>query len=351
MKKIRVLHVYKYSSDFSHGGIENFIQTLMLSKESYNKCEAINDKFSDSITIQSTPISFKFLYRLYKKSINYDILNFHYPWPWADLATFFIKKPYVVTYHSDIVRQKVLNLFYTPIKYFFLFNAKKIIATTKIYANSSYTLKFFKKKLEIIPIAITNPPKYQKKNCKWSWLDKEKFFIFFGVLRYYKGIEYLIKTKTDLPYSILIAGSGPEEIKLKLLSEKFNKKNLYFISEVTDSDKFYLVKKSLGVVFPSCFRSEAFGISLLEAAHFKKPLITCNINTGTSFINLNKKTGLVINKKNPYELGLAMDYLYRNPKISNKYGQNAYKRVKELFNVKKVHSAYAEIYKKVLEKT
>ena len=48
------------------------------------------------------------------------------------------------------------------------------------------------------------------------------------------------------------------------------------------------------LVFPSLYRSEAFGVSLLEGAMYGLPLISTELNTGTTFVNKEGVTGLVV---------------------------------------------------------
>ena len=55
-----------------------------------------------------------------------------------------------------------------------------------------------------------------------------------------------------------------------------------------------LLALSYAILFPSHLRSEAFGISLLEGAMFGKPLISSEIGTGTTYINIDGKTGVVV---------------------------------------------------------
>lgn len=64
--------------------------------------------------------------------------------------------------------------------------------------------------------------------------------------------------------------------------------NVMFTYMLNDEDKYILFQLCRGVVFPSHLRSEAFGITLLEGARFARPLISCEIGTGTSFINQTK---------------------------------------------------------------
>ena len=69
-----------------------------------------------------------------------------------------------------------------------------------------------------------------------------------------------------------------------------------------EDDKVALINLCYAVVFPSHLRSEAFGISLLEGAMYGKPLISSEIGTGTSHINIDGETGLVVPPNDPVAL-------------------------------------------------
>ena len=86
-------------------------------------------------------------------------------------------------------------------------------------------------------------------------------------------------------------------------------------------DKIALLHLCYGFIFPSHLRSEAFGISLLEAATVGRPMISCEIGTGTTFVNAANETGLVINPGSPLALREAMQYLLDNPAIAAKMGK------------------------------
>ena len=64
--------------------------------------------------------------------------------------------------------------------------------------------------------------------------------------------------------------------------------------EIDDRDKVALYTLAYAFVFPSNLRSEAFGMSLAEASLFGKPMITCEIGTGTSFVNQDGVTGWTV---------------------------------------------------------
>ena len=95
-------------------------------------------------------------------------------------------------------------------------------------------------------------------------------------------------------------------------------------------------------------RSEAFGISLLEAAAVGKPMISCEIGTGTTFVNAASETGLVIKPGSPHDLREAMQYLLDNPDTAAKMGRNAQKRYRELFTAEQQAESYHKLYQSLL---
>ncbi len=103
-----------------------------------------------------------------------------------------------------------------------------------------------------------------------------------------------------------------------------------------------------GFIFPSHLRSEAFGISLLEAASVGKPLISSEIGTGTTYVNIHNETGIVINPGSSIELKNAMQYLLDNPDIAKEMGKSAKKRSKALFSGNDQANAYFNLYSKLI---
>ena len=73
-----------------------------------------------------------------------------------DLAHFLsrVSKPTVVTYHSDIVRQKMLLRLYSPLKQRFLRSVDAIVATSPNYMASSPVLERYRDKTRIITYGL-----------------------------------------------------------------------------------------------------------------------------------------------------------------------------------------------------
>jgi rhamnosyl/mannosyltransferase len=119
---------------------------------------------------------------------------------------------------------------------------------------------------------------------------------------------------------------------------------------VTESEKNSLLKYCRALILPSHLRSEAYGMVLIEAAIHSKPLISCEIGTGTSFINKNKETGFVVPPKNPEALSIAINALLENEELACSYGAAARKRYETMFTSEIMGRAYLNLFKSLIPK-
>lgn len=282
-----------------------------------------------------------------------DIINYHFPWPFMDVVHFVsrVHKPTVVSYHSDIVKQKMLLKLYQPLMYRFLGRVDRIVASSPQYVESSPVLQKFKDKVTVIPIGLergTYPSVLPKKLNYWKERVGERFFLFIGALRYYKGLEYLLEAARTARFPIVIVGRGPLEAELKAKANKLGLGGIHFLGGLPDDDKVALLTLCYCLVFPSHLRSEAFGVSLLEGAMFGKPLISCEIGTGTTYINVAEETGLVVPPCDANALAQAMIRLWEHPEKSRAMGQRAVLRFEQLFTADRMVSAYTDVYRSLL---
>ncbi|WP_221928849.1 glycosyltransferase [Tepidiphilus olei] len=284
-----------------------------------------------------------------------DLIHLHFPWPFADvlLAAVRPRAPVVVTYHSDVVRQQLLARFYAPLMWRTFARARAVVATSPPYAATSAVLQDerVRDKVRVIPLGMDEASLAQGDEGILDRLGlrpEEPFALFVGGLRYYKGLETLLEAARGLPGRVVIAGEGPEGATLRARAEALGLENVVFAGRVSDAEKAALLRACRLVVLPSPLRSEAFGMVLVEGAMCGKPLVSCEIGTGTTFVNVAGETGLVAPPGNAAALHAALARLLRDEGLAQRLGQGARRRYEEIFSGEALGAAYAALYAEVV---
>lgn len=371
VSKMKILHVYKSASPESTGGIEQFIQSLCLeSHKNHIQADILTTSnhhsrqvshnhskiffFRHTVNFASCPISLDFLKNFHKIIKQYDLIHYHHPWPFIDLLhiLYKVKIPAIVTYHADIVRQKTLFQIYKPLQAKFLSQMQTIVTTSKNIQSSSPILRKYLNKIAYIPINISQdlyPKPNHELNHRWQKRLGPKFFLFIGVLRYYKGLHILLEALSDTHLPMVIAGTGPQEAKLKKYAKELKLDHVIFLGQVSEEDKICLLSTCYALVCPSHLRAEAFGINILEGLMFSKPLISTELGTGTSFVNRHNVSGLVINPGRTDLLRDAMLKLYHDTSLYQKLCQGSALHYQQSFQ-KPMIEKYLNIYRTTLER-
>lgn len=368
---MRVLHFFKTYWPDTFGGVERTIHALAKGCRSYGieaEILALSPhpaaaplqfdghrivQVKQDLDIASTGFSRAAFQKFRALSQQADVVHFHFPWPFMDLVDLVIPhgKPKVVTYHSDIVKQKALLRLYSPLMHHFLRKADRIVATSPNYLASSPVLESYRNKIEIIPIGLDEqdyPSPNPERVAYWASRFPRGFFLFVGVLRYYKGVHFLLEAakRTRLPVVLVGGGSLEQDLEARIRHEGLS--DVHLLGALPDADKIALLSLCRALVFPSHLRSEAFGLSLVEAAMAGKPMISCEIGTGTSFVNLHAETGITVAPEDADALGQAMQALWDNQEKATEMGQNARLRYEQLFTAQRMVGSYAKLYQSLL---
>lgn len=371
LSDLSVVNVYRTYFPDPPGGIQEAIKQLCLASSRFsikntvfslspnnlpsliNRQEALVIREKSWLAPASCDIGGYSAFRTYASLIKQsDVIHYLHPWPFADLLNLATptNKPKVLTYISDVVRQKHLNTLYSPLMWKHLQNMDVIIANCPAYANTSPILsnKLIRDKVRIIPLGIDEVSYLTESDdgilSKAMVEEDEPYFLFLGVHRYYKGLHNLINAAQYTSAKIVIAGSGPKTDELISQANKLNLRNVVFTGQVSDAEKISLIKHCRAFILPSHLRSEAYGMVLVEASLMCKPLISCEIGTGTSYINLHDQTGFVVKHDDPNELAEAINQLLKDKYLAIKMGNNARKRYEQLFSGAAMGKAYADLY-------
>lgn len=370
---IKVLHFFKTYFPDSMGGVEQVIfqlaegcaaggvesEVLYLSDRGAARNERVGHHIAHrsklDLHVASTGFSWSAVGDFKALASQADLIHYHFPWPFMDLVHFASRtgKPSVVSYHSDIIKQKTLLKLYQPLMIRFLGAMDRIVVSSPDYAASSPVLQRFPEKLSVIPFGL-DPATYPKPSAErlthWRGRFPGKFFLFVGALRYYKGLNYLLDAAKATGLPVLILGGGHLEAELKAYAQQLDVSNVHFLGGLPDEDKAALLTLCHAFVFPSHLRSESFGISLLEGAMYDKPMISCDIGSGMSYINRAGETGLVIPPRDPQALAAAMQTLWNDEAMASAMGAAAARRFQQLFTAQGMADSYVQLYHDVLQR-
>jgi glycosyltransferase involved in cell wall biosynthesis len=286
-----------------------------------------------------------------------DVLHYLFPWPFSDVLHTLTRPdtPAVLTYISDVVRQRWLGAAYAPMMWHTLRQMRVIVANSPAYARTSPILSHpdIRGKVRIIPLGIEESS-YPKEGDdaifnRLGIKTDEPYFLFIGVLRYYKGVHFLVRAAKTLGAKVVIAGSGPEGANLHALATSEGANNVVFAGQVSDAEKVALLKRCRALVLPSHLRSEAYGMVLVEAAMFGRPLISCEIGTGTSYVNAHEETGFVVEPESTEALTLAMNNLLIDESLFARMGTASRKRYEMLFSGSALGQAYAGLFREIAD--
>ena len=314
MKKLKVLQVNKVYYPFT-GGVERVVQqiaegladrtdmkVLVCNENKEDITENINGvevhRSGSFYMFGSMPLSVKFIRDLKKMSKDCDIIHFHMPFPVGDLAGLLsgYRGKIIVWWHSDVVRQKKMMLFYKPVMKLFLRRADAIIVATQGHIDGSTYLKPYEDKCVIIPFGVD--PVIEKKADEWVESEKNmKFeqekkdkpvrFLFVGRLVYYKGCKVLLEAFRQVKNAELIMiGDGVMKVELKKLAEQYEiAERVFFLGNVSDEELEENFAQCDVFVLPSIVKSEAFGLVQIEAMAYKKPVINTNLPSGVPYVS------------------------------------------------------------------
>ncbi|HOS02705.1 MAG TPA: glycosyltransferase [Candidatus Hydrogenedentes bacterium] len=361
--RLKILHVYKDFDPPIRGGMERHVALMCRYQSQWAEVEALTCSrsvwtrraFRDGTRVtevgewgrfQSAPIAPLFPWHLRK--LQADIIVAHVPNPTAELS-YLIGRPQgrlIVRYQSDVVRQAAAMRFYGPFQMTFLRKAAMILVASEQYLATSPTLQAVRDRCVVVPLGIV-PEDFQRPDAARVAALRAKYggeyVLFLGMHRYYKGLEYLVRAAPSIRAMIVMAGGGPQRPYCESLTRTLGA-NIVFPGTLSHEEAVDHLHGCAVFVFPSVARSEAYGISMLEAHACGKPVVATTLGTGVEFVNLHGRTGLNVPPRDPAALAEAVNALLADPELRDRMGAFAQRRVETELHAATIARREFELY-------
>jgi rhamnosyl/mannosyltransferase len=368
---MKILHVYK---DYYPvvGGIENHLRglaeaqaarghdvtVLVTSRDRHGHVEQVGGVrviFAARLaSVASTPLSAALFTALGRERP--DIAHLHVPYPVGELAQSLAghARRTVLTYHSDVVRQRTLLRFYAPLLRRTLARADAILATSPRYVETSPFLAPIAARCTVVPFGIDVPRFQSPDPARVAALRAEygqRLILFTGHLRYYKGVDTLIQAMPAVAGRVLLAGGegGPRQAALEARARALGAaERVTFLGRQTESELIDLYHACDVFTLPCVERSEAFGVVQLEAMAAGKPVVSADVGTGVAWVNQDGVTGLVVQPRDVGQLSAALNRLLDDADLRTRLGAAARARVEAEFRHEQMLDRIEGLYNKIL---
>ena len=286
------------------------------------------------------------------RTVQPDVIHVHMP----NMAPFWLlkkkhKAPIVIHWHSDVLTScKDLPLVclypgYALFERWLLARAAAIIPTSGEYLKRSFALRAVKKKCTVVPLAL-DPSRMT------SFGDAsdhgQPLIVSAGRFTYYKGFDVLLRAASLLPSQVRVVIAGDGQLRPKLLNEVERRglgDKVSLPGRISDQELHAFMAKSTVFCLPSTDRTEAFGMVLLEAMYYARPLVSTRVaGSGMQEVNKHGINGLQVDPGDETSLAQAIEFFLNNPDEARKMGERGKKRVENEFHITTMVRQLSDVY-------
>jgi glycosyltransferase involved in cell wall biosynthesis len=293
----------------------------------------------------------------------FDIIhsNTYTPALVGKILSFLLKKPYIITIHDIYLINKKfwinwssqkgisnLNRFTAPLFEKMILSLNPNIIHTVSETSKKDIKKYVNNKIVVIPNGI-NIEEYKSIYKVRNNKESTKSVLFIGRLVFYKNVQTIIKAfkivlKSLPEYKLIIIGDGPYKTNLEKMTVNYTDK-IIFKGRISDKLKHKYISESSLLLMPSTV--EGFGIVVLEAYSYKKPVISSNIMPLPEIV-INGITGYNVNPYDHKEWANKIIDLINNQEKNKRMGLKGHKMVLKNYTITRTVDKLESIYKSLI---
>lgn len=325
-------------------------------RETINSVDVV--RLPRQVAISSTPVAPGMASAIRSEAVNAatrpDVFHLHFPYPWGEVSWLMAdtKVPTVLTYHSDIVRQKVGLAAYRPFLKRVLDKVDLIIASSPNMVEHSEFLSPRSEKCRVVPFGIRTEryeptPQIIARAAELKAAHGgRRIVLFVGRLIYYKGADVLVRAMADVDADLVMIGSGPLESELReVASANGSVSRITFLGPQPDEDLIAWYHAADVFCLPSVARSEAFGLVQLEAHASGTPVVSTRLPTGVPYANLDGVTGLTVEPGDVTALADALNRILTDDALRVRLGTQARRRALADFSIPRMIDQTLDVYR------
>jgi rhamnosyl/mannosyltransferase len=288
------------------------------------------------------------------------IIHVHTPNPTMLTALTMLRPqiPWIITHHSDIIKQRVLKYAFRPIEHVVYSQASRILTTSHEYIEGSKFLRLYKDNLSSLPLGLDCSGYVQPSEAALSYARRIKetydspIWLSVGRLVYYKALHVAIEALRLVPGKLLVVGTGPLEKELKEQAKQLGVENrIVWLHRLSPDELIGAYHAATALWFPSNVRSEGFGLVQIEAMASGCPVINADIPcSGVPWVSRHEKEGLTIPLNDSVALAQAAKRLLNEPGLRHRLAQASRDRACKEFDHLTMARRTFEIYEQALSR-
>jgi glycosyltransferase involved in cell wall biosynthesis len=296
------------------------------------------------------------------KTRDADIIHIHLPNPFVNIAVF-VARPnckVVLHWHSDIVQQRYLKKIYAPLQEWLLKRADAIVATSPLYVQGSPCLRPYRQKVHIVPLGSQLRDSFDASGDTLghraekirSEYGRKKIIFALGRFVKYKSFDVLIDAAQHLDDDAVVLIGGDGELKESLVGRVVRlglEEKVIFVGRIADDHLPAYYQACDVFCLPSTMRSEAFGLVLVEAMSYGRPVVATEIEgSGVPWVNQNGITGFNVAPGDPVALATALRRILSDRELGARFGEAGKVRFEKMFSVARMIDGVEAVYEELL---
>lgn len=372
---MRIVHVYKDYHPPVRGGIEQTIERMArwqvaaghevsvlvsASGQSASRTEVVEGvrvvRVGEIARALSSPLCPGFPDALAAEHA--DLWHLHSPNPLGEVSWRWVlpEGAMVITHHCDLSRQRALLPLYGPLVHALFRRADGLHATSHPALERQDSLVWpFRHRFQVVPLGIDAGPLLALECSRPGARELRQrygdpFILFVGRLRHYKGLDVLLEAMPKVEATLVIVGDGPMGESLRLQAKRLGLNGrVHFAGSVSDDELHdHLAAAGVGIL-PSSGPAEAFGLAMVEYMAAGLPVVSTELGTGTSFVNLDGVTGLVVRAGDPSALSEGLSRILSDGARRDRMGMAGRERVREHFTTTAMMRGMDALYESAIE--